>query len=312
MQVAITGATGFIGSLLLDRHVSMGDKVRVLTRDEKKIGLRGKNVEIFQGGINTANLEDFVRGVDILYHCAAEISDEGRMWEVNYFGTKRLLNTALGNVKRWVQLSSVGVYGVQESGVITEKCTESPSGSYEVSKASADRLVNLLNKDDRIEVVILRPTNVYGPTMRNQSLFQMVSMIDKGLFFYIGEKSFTSHYINVSDVVEALLLCGLQVNAAGKTYNLSCDGTIEDLVNAISAGLCKIPPNRKIPLILANTIAHFFSFIRNFPLSKSRVAALTSRVRYSSELITQDLGFRCQTTLLEGIHELVEEWQKNR
>lgn len=312
MIVAITGATGFIGSSLLESHILKGDTVRVLTRDKRKIRLHKEKIEIFQGGINDINLKSFVQGVDVLYHCAAEITDESKMWKVNYSGTKRLFTAALGSVKRWVQLSSVGVYGAPEFEIITENCAENPSGSYESSKAAADRLIRSLSVGSAIEVVILRPTNVYGVTMGNQSLFQMISVIDKGLFFYIGKGSFVSHYIHVSDVVKALLLCGSKANAAGKVYNLSCDESIKDLVNAISSALCKSPPKRKMPEKLINMFVYLFGATPNFPLSKGRVKALTSTVRYSSDFIKKDLGFRCQTPLSDGVQELVSEWKKNK
>ena len=310
MRIAITGATGFIGNTLLKRHILMGDDIAVITRDKNKISYNYKKIEIFQGDINSANLSAFVKDVDILYHCAAEIKDECKMWQVNYDGTRRLFEASIGNVGRWVQLSSIGVYKSKATEVITEKTPEDPLGLYEISKAASDRLINNLSRGHEIEVVILRPASVYGAEMRNQSLFQMVSAINKGLFFYFGNKKSTVHYIHVNDVVNALLLCGTSSNAVGGIYNISYESTIENLTDSILKEIGKSSSIRTLPLAFVKIIANSFGLIPNFPLSRSRLKSLNSSARYSSSLIAEELGFECKVPLEVGVKEIVEIWQK--
>ena len=111
--VAITGGRGFIGRRLVARHVALGDRVRVLARGVADPPWGG-DVEILSGDLTSSEperLQRFAQGADALYHCAAERQDASRMSAVNVEGTRRLLAAAAGNIGRWVQLSSLGVYG---------------------------------------------------------------------------------------------------------------------------------------------------------------------------------------------------------
>src|SRR5436853_6570123 len=118
MIIAITGGTGAVGRRLVDRFVAAGDTVRALTRQDDP-GF-APAVEVHRGDLasETGALARFADGADVLYHCAAEIYDPGRMMEVNAGGTGRLIAAARGRVRRWVQLGSIGTYGAPERGVI--------------------------------------------------------------------------------------------------------------------------------------------------------------------------------------------------
>jgi nucleoside-diphosphate-sugar epimerase len=84
MLVAITGANGFIGRLLVARHLSLGDKVRVLSRQDSQGWSEGVDVvvgDLTQEGVHLSKL---VAGVDVLYHCAGELNDEEKMYDGFY------------------------------------------------------------------------------------------------------------------------------------------------------------------------------------------------------------------------------------
>lgn len=102
-------------------------------------------------------------------------------------GTERLLTAAQGEVGLWVQLSSTGVYGPVRSGVVDEERILAPVNSYERTKAAGDLLVQAAAKSG-LKCFILRPSNIYGPDMPNQSLFQLIRMIDLGLFCHIDSR----------------------------------------------------------------------------------------------------------------------------
>jgi nucleoside-diphosphate-sugar epimerase len=168
MVVGITGATGFIGAALVQRHLERGDAVRCLSR-------RGPTVldersEIVQGDLTMpdARLARFADGLDVLYHCAGELVTPGRMRAVNLHGTAALVSAAAGRIGRWVQLSSAGVYGRYRDGIVTEETPLVPQGEYETTKAEADSLVIDAMQHRRIaSTAILRPTIVFGAGMPN-------------------------------------------------------------------------------------------------------------------------------------------------
>lgn len=184
MIIAITGGSGFIGRRLVSRHLSRQDEVRVLTRRKTETRKLLRGVSCWEGDLTKKDtLRSFVNGVDILYHCAGEIRDEQKMYAVHVEGTKNLSEAAAGRIRHWVQLSSVGAYGFCQRDVITEGMPPNPSGNYEMTKAISDHIVTDKASKDAFSYSILRPSIVYGPDMPNQSLFQMIAMIKKGLFF---------------------------------------------------------------------------------------------------------------------------------
>jgi nucleoside-diphosphate-sugar epimerase len=295
MIVSITGGRGFIGKYLTEKHLYKDDTVRLLTRN---LSFTQDCVEYFEGDLSDPGVElaDFVEGSDLLYHCAGEINDESMMRPLHVDGTQRLVEASLkGGVGRWVQLSSVGAYGVCRSGVVTEMSPENPSSVYEKTKTEADDIV----KSSGIPYVILRPSNVFGLTMRNQSLFRLVEMLRRGWFFYIGEAGVLFNYVHVADVVEALVLCGSDDRAYDKTYNLSQTIEIEQMVESISLGLVVERKIFRLPDYPIRLLGNAFGWLPGFPLTVSRIDALTGRHRYQSSKIIEELCFEFDSSLHE-------------
>ena len=295
MIIAITGGSGFIGSLLVDKHLKQGDQVRLLSRN---ILLERKNVQYFLGDLSSSSvdLSDFVDSVDILYHCAGEVNNESLMQELHVNGTQRLVDAAQGKIGRWVQLSSVGAYGARRTGMITESSKEQPFGIYERTKTEADKII----KNSNIPYVILRPSNVFGVDMINQSIFQLISMISKGLFFYLGKKGVLVNYVAVEDVVEALHLCGNHDNALGEIYNISQTTVIEEMVLSFSIGLGVQGKFLRLPEFPIRALVKIFAIFPKFPLTTTRIDALTNRCTYKSNKIMEELGFKFNSTLKES------------
>ena len=298
LDVAITGGSGFIGLQLVMKHLHRGDRVRVLTRSNS-YPVHGPEIFVGNLSLTDANtiilLNKFTEGVDVLYHCAAEIHDESLMQALHIEGTRRLLEAASGRVGRWVQLSSVGAYGVCRDGVVTEETQEMPSGVYETTKTEADKII----KESGLPFVILRPSNVFGETMTNQSLYQMVDMIQKGFFFYLGKPGAIVNYVHVDDVVYALIQCGTNKRAIGQTYNVSQSTTIEKMVDALMKGMgCKRKVVR-LPELPFRLIASLMKHYSGFPLTHSRIDAMTGRCRCDSSKIINEVGFEFRNTLEE-------------
>ena len=105
MKIGITGAAGFIGEKILDRLISLGFDVRVLSRLSQRSNYLNKKAEVSIGDLtnNNQQLSDFVNGLDVLIHCAAEIRDEEKMYQTNVLGTINLISCAKNKVKhsRW-------------------------------------------------------------------------------------------------------------------------------------------------------------------------------------------------------------------
>ena len=314
MIVAVTGGTGFIGKKLVERLVERGDTVRLLTRHSAlPQGFSEDAVEVCQCDLLTIDSEplaSMLQGVELIYHCAGQLSDLNTMRALHVEGTKNLLKAAKGKIKHWVQLSSVGVYGPVHEGSVDERSPINPDGEYEITKAESDQLVIEGAGHGGFSYSILRPSNVFGDNMTNQSLFSMISMIDKGLFFFIGKSGVSANYIHVDNVVEGLVRCGTMVEAKGKIFNLSDHRTLEDFAGVIAEVLGKSATRCHIPQPIARLTAATLGKLPGFPLTVSRVEALTNRSVYPIEYIQQTLAYQHVKTMEEGLRELVGVFQR--
>ncbi|MBA3695852.1 MAG: NAD(P)-dependent oxidoreductase [Methylotenera sp.] len=310
MKVAITGATGFIGSHLLEHHLSLGDEVNVLTRRDVP---HADNVNIFFGDLSLQEPHlhpNFIKDVEVLYHCAAELNDKLQMENVNVLGTKKLIDLARFNIKRWVNLSSVGAYGPFREGIVDESFPELPLNEYETTKTISDNLVRQASNAGAFEYVVLRPSNVYGIGMSNTSLYEIILMIQRNCFFYIGQPTTILNYVHIHDVVNALYICGVSEKAKNSTFIISDSCSIREFTNIIKKSLNNFRPTYSIPEMPVRMLVKLLSGLPRFPLTLARVNALTSKVVYSSESINKVLGCELKVTSQAGLTELVENWYK--
>ncbi|MDB9915509.1 NAD-dependent epimerase/dehydratase family protein [Alphaproteobacteria bacterium] len=297
MIIAITGGTGFIGNLLVNKHLDQGDQVRLLSR---KINPKRKGITYVIGDLSNPNINfyNFLDEVDILYHCAGEVNNQYLMKELHVNGTQKLIDEAQGKIGRWVQLSSVGAYGEYRNGIITENSVEKPIKTYEKTKTESDHIV--INSG--IPFVILRPSSVFGNEMPNQSLRDLLYVVRKGLFFFIGKKNnFFVNYIHVDEVIDVLMNIGTNSKALGEVFNLSQSTTVESM---IATFLSEVTFNKKIfrlPERTVRLIVSVLGWIPKFPLTSSRVDALTNKCIYSSTKIQKKLRFNYSMTLEERL-----------
>lgn len=311
MIVCITGGTGFIGQRLVYKHLQRGDEVRVVSRQKPKDDLSKLSLKWCQADLtmDADILERFVDGADVLYHCAAEIRDPSRMHVTNVEATKHLVGFASGRVGRWVQLSSVGAYGRIRNGIVTEDTELRPLGIYETTKAEADVLVTEAAHEGAFELAILRPSNVYGMYMPNQSLFKLISVVDRGFFFFIGRPGASANYIHVENVVNALILCGCHPAAAQNVFNLSDYQPLEIFIKYIAEALGKPIPSLRFPESPLRVLAKTSKPLIGTGRIEATIDALTNRAQYPASKIERELGYKHSVSMQSGITELVKSWK---
>ena len=302
--IAITGATGFVGATLVRYRRERGDSVRILSRHPALASPALHGAIPFQGDLSKNSLSDFLEGADALYHLAAELSDDSRMHTVNVVGTSNLLRAAVSaGVRRWVQLSSVGVYGPPTSPVVTEATVPMPLNEYERTKLAADRLVEETGRRTTMEYSILRPSNVIGAKMKNGSFGALVNAVRRGRFCYFGPRGSIATYVHVDDVARALIAC--RDAPSGSVFNLSSDCLWEDLIDQISLLIGVRPPRLRIPAMPVKIVLRALEGRIRLPITCSRLASLTNRSRYSSERIVRELGFTYSRPMPVGVEDVV-------
>ncbi|SRR6266481_7174609 len=307
MQIAITGATGFIGKRLVQYYENTGAVVHILSRKSLP-DTRGK-VIVYSFDLASCDPEDlvpFVDGCDIVYHCAAELRDDCKMVQVNEEGTKKLFHAAKGRIGRWVQLSSVGVYGRPRFEVVDENHVTDPQNTYEKSKLAADEWLINESAIALMALTVVRPSTVFAQDMPNESLFQLIHRIQRGHFFYIGSKHAQMNYVHADNVLAALVLCGHHAKAAGQIYIVSDHLMIGEFVGVLADQLKCTRPWFIVPEVVARALAVVLGGVPSFPLTASRIGAMTNRCIFSDEHIRNQLGFTPQTTVEQGLRQLTD------
>ena len=222
MKVLVTGGAGFIGSHIVDNLVERGHNVRVLddlssgTTANLSSHLKEGVVDFVKGNINdSGTTRDALKGIDSVIHLAALVSVPFSMKNpsatraVNVDGTANVVESCRGtSVSRFVFVSSCAVYGESEYLPIDEAHPTNPISPYASSKLDGERQCRAYKKKGKLDVVILRLFNVYGPRQRGGDYAGVItSFLEKArkdlpLTVY-GDGSQLRDFVYVQDIADA-------------------------------------------------------------------------------------------------------------
>ena len=183
--ILLTGASGFIGKSILKHAISLGLRVRVLARQPNDWPSNA-GFEVVEGDFSVQS--DWTRvleGVQVVVHLAAELADTELMPVVMCLGQKATESRCKCGSETLGSVICVGSYGPIMSGLVSEDQPDKPSDAYELSKSDFDKILKKMARYHDIEVCIVRPSNVYGSGMSNQSIQEMLTHSKKP-FAFIG------------------------------------------------------------------------------------------------------------------------------
>lgn len=232
-KILITGASGFIGSFIVEEALKRGFETWAAVRgSSKRDFLQDERIHFIELNLsNEQQLEQQLKDhtFDYVVHAAGvtKCLDAQDFFRINTEGTKHLV-TALINLhmplKRFVYISSLSVYGAireqQPYQNIEETDTPQPNTDYGRSKLEAERWLDSLQSS--FPFVVLRPTGVYGP--RERDYFLMAKSIKQHSDFAVGYKQQDITFVYVLDVVQAVFLA-MEKGQTGRKYFLS-DGEV--------------------------------------------------------------------------------------
>jgi nucleoside-diphosphate-sugar epimerase len=137
---AVTGGSGMVGRKIAYKLLQEGYEVRILTRNKS---LQIDNAQTFVGNIDDERtLRLFLKNVSHLFHCAAELHNESKMWSINVLATEKILNLIpASNITYFCYLSSAGVIGLTDDRLVNEQSKCNPQNQYEKSKWAAEKMV---------------------------------------------------------------------------------------------------------------------------------------------------------------------------
>jgi UDP-glucose 4-epimerase len=270
MRVLITGGAGFIGSHLVDRHLSEGDEVVVV--DDFSTGSPDNlahhdttRLTIVRGKVEDARVlaEAFVR-IDLVYHLAAAVG----VFEIlkrpleslrtNLDSTEAIFERAMRAGVRTVFTSTSEVYGKNGKASLKETDdsiygpTTASRWLYAVSKATDEFLALATHREYGFPVTIVRLFNTTGPRQTGAYGMVVPRFVQQALsgspLTVFGNGSQTRCFTNVHDVVEALVRIGRTPAAIGRVVNIGQPSEISIL--DLASRICELTESTsKIELI---------------------------------------------------------------
>jgi UDP-glucose 4-epimerase len=301
-RILVTGGAGFIGSHLVDR-LAARNEVTILddlsTGSLRKLADAPSTVRLKRASIlQTDILRKAMEGQRLVYHLAAKtsvpesVAKPREYWETNVVGTVQVLRAAAdAGVRRVVFVSSAAVYGNSPEMPKVESMRAAPASPYATTKMVGEFACEEIREVAKIETVVLRLFNAYGPRQDPSSPYAGVipkfcaAVAANRPVEVHGDGQQTRDFLFVGDAAEALELAG-EKPADGQVFNVASGQAVRvndvvDLLSAISGGRIRVSPKPDRPGDIKHSLAD---------ITKARTV----------------LGFAARTPLREGLEKTLD------
>ena len=323
----VTGATGLLGSYLVERLLEDGWGVRALVRHpEQARWLEEAGAKLFAGDItDRPSITSAASGCSLVFHAAASVG-VGNDWETfrlgNVEGTENVLHASAASGARFVFVSTTGVFGrARYREIPTDESVPLPKlPEHEVygrSKQAAERLVLEAHERGTAWTAIVRSTVMYGVRDR-QFVPRIAPILQRGFFPLLGGGTSTMSLTHARSIAEGALLVGTNESAGGKIYHLTDDFpiTVSDLVRYGAEGLgCRVR-RVHVPTAVAKI---GFGVLKPLlvaigrsdlaPHTEGTLDMLTRNNPFTSRRAREELGWVPTTRPEAGLPEAFRSWK---
>jgi nucleoside-diphosphate-sugar epimerase len=321
VNALVSGATGFLGGVLINKLREEGIRVRALVRrNSDTAGLVSSGAELSEGDIlDRRSLLRAMAGQHLVFHTAGKVADWGsrrEFWQANVEGTANVISACReAGVKRLIHVSSLTVLGLPRSGKRVDEKTpvaDSIRDFYTVSKIAGEKLVREAHGSGVLETVVVRPGVIWGPG-DSTVLPRLAALLRRGRLVFIGRGANHLGLSHVENLSRGMILAALTPSAAGQVYHLT-DGeeiTARDAFCALAAALGVPPPRFSLPFpavyflaALLECTARLRKSASSPALTRYGVRLVACDSRYDISKARGELGFRPALTFLQGINTL--------
>jgi nucleoside-diphosphate-sugar epimerase len=303
--VAVTGASGFIGRVLVPLLLQQGFRVRASARNASAAP---PATEFVLGDLrDSAVATRLASGADVVVHLGGQAHVEARdenqrrvMFDVNVGATVELARlSAATNVQQFVFASSIGVLGARlaPGSRLTEASPPDPQGDYGRSKLAAEHELVALSKSSGMPVTIVRPTLVFGPGAPG-NVSRLVRLVASGLPLPFGRLDARRSFVGVRSLSELLAICCTRQLTAANMFVAADQETfsLPEVVRLLADGLNRPARLWPLPRTLLTTLAGMAG--RSGDLTRIAAPLVVDASKARSEL-----GWNPQQTLADAIRE---------
>jgi len=318
-MILVTGASGLLGTHLLQALTQQGKPVRALYHTTAPVAMPG--VEWVQGNVlDILSLEDAMQGVQQVYHCAGMVSfspkNKQQLFKVNVEGTANVVNAALdAGIDKLLFVSSVAALGrLKEGEIITEEMHwEDIKGNsqYGKSKYLAEMEV-WRGIGEGLNAVIVNPSIILGAGDWNKGSTEIFQTIYKEFPWYTEG---VSGFVHVKDVVRAMIAL-MDSDISGERFILNSENiTYKQLFDDIAQQFGKKPPRKKVTPFMAAIVWRIEAIKAKLTgkdplLTKETAHTAQSVIRYSNSKLLQFLPQFHFTSVKESVQEICNELKK--
>jgi len=322
LRALVTGAGGFTGGHLARALAARGDDVVALVRQEMPAAsLKARGISLAIGDVRDRRaVERAAAGVDVVFHIAAIYRQAGLEDEVYRAVNARAVGevirgAAAAGARRVVHCSTVGVHGDVEHPPANEDAPLEPGDIYQITKLEGERIAQQAAAETGIEVVIVRPTGIYGPGDRR--LLKLFRGVVRRRFVTLGDGRIFYHLTYIDDLVAGFRLAGEVPAAAGRTYIIAGGEvtTLNELIERIAEVAGVEPPRLHLPVwpfwvAGAACEAVCAPFRVEPPIYRRRVDFFTKSRAFDITRARQELGYAPSVSLREGIARTLD-WYRS-
>lgn len=239
LRALVTGATGFVGGHLVRRLLAEGWTVRVLIR---RSGGLCRDIavacEVVVGDLaDESALAQAVAGVDVVFHCAANVatwSVREAYDHVNVDGVLNLLSAiefANPDLRRLVHLSTVDVYGFPELPADEGSPLDGAGFGYGESKLQGEVALRRRCTEMGLAFSVIRPANIIGPG--SQFVLQIGKALQSGVMLKIDHGEVNAGFLYIENLIDVLIWSAQSERAVGQIYNVrdACDITWQEFLS---------------------------------------------------------------------------------
>lgn len=315
MNVLVTGGTGFVGSHLVRRLLGRGHRVTSLDKHPGLFEheLREWGAILAAGSVtDRSDVERVMAGQDLVFHLASPFGDilqpDQAYWEIEVEGTRNVLEAARRHgVRRVVHCSTQGVHGIVTRAPGNEDSPIAPRDYYCYSKAEGEKVAREFIAAG-MDVVVVRPTSVYGPG-DTRGWLKLFRMVNSGWFLMVGSGRTMNHPVYVENLVDLLEIAATAPQARGRTYLAGDDRavTLTQLVRGVAqalGGSLRILrfPFYRVAWYASGAVEQVCKLLGvTPPVFRRRLSWFITNREFRIDRARDELGYRPRVTLREGL-----------